>query len=86
MIEAQTAARLRTIRRAGLGRVKVQAAKQGITTVEADIQTLRWVANGSTSQAAAKRGTDVASICCLLRKYEKIAQGLLEQDTRRGRR
>lgn len=86
MIEQQTASRLRTIRSAGLGRVKAQAIRQGITSVEADIQTLRWVANGSTNQAAAKRGTDVANICRLIRKYEKIAKGILEEDVRRGRR
>lgn len=83
---ARTFPHLRTIRNAGLGRVKAQAARQGISTVEKDIQTLRWVANGSTNQAAAKRGVDVATVCRLIRKYEKIALAILNEDAQCGRR
>lgn len=83
MIEQKTASRLRTIRRAGLNRVKATARRQGIATVEQDIQTLRWIAAGSTTQAAAKLGTDVSNVCRMLAKYEKIAEDILARDARR---
>lgn len=86
MIEQKTASRLRTIRNAGLGRVRKEATRQGIATVEQDIQTLKWIAAGSTTQAADKLGTDVANVCRTLAKYEKIAKGILERDAFGGRR
>lgn len=86
MIEQQTASRLRTIRSAGLGRVKAQALRQGITSADADMQTLKWIANGSITQAADKLGVNSAVVGRTLRKYEKIAKGILEEDARRGRR
>lgn len=77
MINATTAAKLRTIRRAGLAKVRRAAARQGITTVERDIQILRDIAHGSTNQAAEKAGICSTSVRRLLDKYAKIAEDIL---------
>lgn len=80
MISAKTAARLRTIRSAGLSRVKAAATRQGIDTVERDMNILRAVATGSTVQAAERYGVRRQTVDALLVRYEQIAREILARD------
>lgn len=83
MIGDATAARLRTIRAAGINRVKRAAIRAGIATVEQDMKLLRDTAHGSTYQATEKSGLNESTVRKRLKRYAEIAQGILDRDARR---
>lgn len=74
-----TSVRLRTIRIAGLSRVKRAALRMGVTTVERDMKILRDVANGNVPEAAFRSGCSQATVTRVVKRYEEIALALLQR-------
>lgn len=72
------------IRRAGLGRVRAAALRDGLDPerVTRDFAILRAVANGGISTAAAKCRISRETVLHALRRYEKYAQQILDNDNR----
>lgn len=81
------AIQINRIRRAGLGRVRGAALRDGLTPerVQRDFGILRAVANGGSAAAVHKLGVTRKAVWYALRKYEGYANRILDNDKRRGR-
>ena len=75
------------IRRAGLGRVREAALRDGLKPerVQRDFAVLKAVANGGTAAAADKFRVTRKPVWYALKKYEGYANTILDNDKRRGR-
>lgn len=83
MIGDQTAAKLRRIRTAGLSRLREIAQAQGYPW-ERDRKVLKDIANGSMEQAAEKSRLSYSSVQHILRRYDRLAQGIIEERRRKA--
>lgn len=83
MIGDQTAAKLRRIRTAGLSRLREIAQEKGYPW-ERDRKVLKDIANGSMEQAAEKSRLSYSSVQHILRRYDRLAQGIIEGGGGRG--
>ena len=83
MISDQTAARLRHIQQAGLSRLREIAQEKGWPW-ERDLQVLRDIQNGSLEQAAAKNRLSYGTVQHILNRYDKLAQGIIEEKRRKA--
>ena len=75
------------IRRAGLSRVRAEAARKGLTPerISRDMAILRAVANGSIATAAEKCGVTQSAVRYALKLYEGFSKEIHAGDQRRGR-
>ena len=83
MISDQTSAKLRRIRNAGLSNLRDIAQKKGYPW-ERDRQVLKDIANGSMEQAAAKNRLGYSTVQHILKRYDEISTGILNERRRKA--
>ena len=77
---------IRRIQRAGLGKVRAAALRQGTRPEQwhEDVKVLRAVANSSPASAAQKCGIGRGAVWYRLTKYARIAESILDTTKERN--
>ena len=77
---------IRRIQRAGLGKVRAAALRNGVRPEQwdEDVRVLRAVANSSPASAAQKCGIGRGAVWYRLTKYARIAESILDTTKERN--